>query len=322
MKETDYIFAVAKVRAIETHLIRQNELDSVVAAPDYETAVRLLRELGFDDLDESNEERVLQEKLRDALVFIRDIAPSRSALDFLLVKHDFHNMKACLKGLVTDIDYHSFLIEPSLVSVSEMETAIRERRYDSLPAFAAKALSNGYRLLAETMDGQQLDIWLDAVSLDTTLAMAKQSGDAFSVGLAETMVCLTNIKVAFRGLKTGKDRTFFETALAESDRLSKDTLITAALAGEEAFITCLQECGYTTLARSLGVSHSAFERETDNRLMDYVKGARYQSFGIAPLIGYYFARKSELTSIRILLCGKRNGVPEQHIRERMRVLYG
>ena len=70
MRETEYAYAVAKIRANELSLISSSQMETVIAAPDYETAVKLLAEMGFADLEGENEETVLKEKEQQAFKFI------------------------------------------------------------------------------------------------------------------------------------------------------------------------------------------------------------------------------------------------------------
>jgi V/A-type H+-transporting ATPase subunit C len=47
----------------------------------------------------------------------------------------------------------------------------------------------------------------------------------------------------------------------------------------------------------------------------------YHPFTIGPLAAYILARESEIRSVRIILTGKANDMPEETIRERIRKTY-
>ena len=321
MKDTAYVYAIGKIRALENSLITTAQMDAVIAATDYATALRMFGEMGMTDIDSENEESVLGRRFMDTFDLICSIAPSKEELSFLLVKNDFHNMKALLKALVTDTDPSPYLISPSIIDPEKLKSALADKQFSTLPEFAAAPFQEGYRVLTETMDGQEMDILLDRAALDATVRLASACGDAYCIALADRLVTLTDLKIALRGVRTGKDRRFFETALAECGGLRRDSLIEAALDGEEALLEYVGSIGFATLPQTVGCSFSSFERAADDLLMDTVRGAKYQSFGIAPLIGYYLARESEVKSARIILSGKRNGLPEAAIRERVRKLY-
>ncbi|HHY46370.1 MAG TPA: V-type ATP synthase subunit C, partial [Firmicutes bacterium] len=66
---------------------------------------------------------------------------------------------------------------------------------------------------------------------------------------------------------------------------------------------------------------SKFERDSDNFLMEYLKGAKYIPFGPEPVISYLLAKENEVQTLRMLLIGKANGLPGAVIRERLRDTY-
>jgi V/A-type H+-transporting ATPase subunit C len=68
-------------------------------------------------------------------------------------------------------------------------------------------------------------------------------------------------------------------------------------------------------------SFTAFERLSDNYLIDYIKPAKYIVFGVEPLIGYLLAKEHEMKLIRIIMIGKLNDLPPEVIKERLRDTY-
>lgn len=70
-----------------------------------------------------------------------------------------------------------------------------------------------------------------------------------------------------------------------------------------------------------GGSLFALERETDNHLLSIMKEAKYLTFGIEPLLGYFFAREQEQKMIRLVMTAKLLQVAPQLIKERLRQTY-
>ena len=68
-------------------------------------------------------------------------------------------------------------------------------------------------------------------------------------------------------------------------------------------------------------SMTQFEKEADNAVRDYVLQSNFISFGQEVLIEYLSALENEITSLRIILTGKRMGIPEAKLRERLRESY-
>jgi len=64
-----------------------------------------------------------------------------------------------------------------------------------------------------------------------------------------------------------------------------------------------------------------FERETDNYLMTVVERAKYQVFGLEPLIGHFIAKETEIKILRLVLIGKLMQINPEALKERLRLSY-
>ena len=48
---------------------------------------------------------------------------------------------------------------------------------------------------------------------------------------------------------------------------------------------------------------------------------KYETFQVGPIVAYIIARENEIKTAGIILAGKRNGLPEEFITERIREMY-
>ena len=78
--------------------------------------------------------------------------------------------------------------------------------------------------------------------------------------------------------------------------------------------------GSTELKENGGFT--SLEKLCDDALIRYVKDAKYVSFGIEPILAYAVAKQMEIKSARIILAGKKAGINEGLLRERVRETYG
>ena len=74
-------------------------------------------------------------------------------------------------------------------------------------------------------------------------------------------------------------------------------------------------------AEALKESDTAFERWCDNRVIRTIRSQKYRAFSAGPLAAYVLARENEIKTVRMILTGKQNGLPDQAIRERVREMY-
>jgi len=71
----------------------------------------------------------------------------------------------------------------------------------------------------------------------------------------------------------------------------------------------------------LASSLSELEREADNAVNAYLSGARKSNFGPAEVVTYLSALETEIMLLRIVLTGKRLGISNEKLKERLRDCY-
>ena len=108
-------------------------------------------------------------------------------------------------------------------------------------------------------------------------------------------------------------------ALADIPAFDKKALCEAAL--DDRIASFVSSLGFEKLSEALMSGTAAFEKASDDMLIDMVKDAKYKCLGISPLVAYYFATDAEVKTVRIVLSCKKNGIDNEIIRERVRVLY-
>lgn len=327
-KDTDYAFAVARIRANESSLLSSSDIEQLITTEDYQSAIRLLEEKGWMNSDNKEDIGVELKRLNQKTwQLLCEITPDIHELEFLIVKNDFHNIKAALKAFVseqtsssTSKETDSYVV-PSIVEPEMIKKAVYNKKYDELPTFAREAASKTYEVLIRSLDGQIVDIMLDAMALETIVKKAQSTGNSFIMGMAELMGVTANIKTALRAARTGKERQFLDTALCETNTLNKEALIEAAVGGQDELINYLANSSYAEASEMIKASTTAFEKWCDDIMMNYVKNARYICLGVEPIIAYYIAKDAEIKTIRIILSCKHNKLPPETIKERVRKLY-
>lgn len=322
MKDTEYTFAVARIRANETYLLDKSAMEQLLAAPDMRSALQLLADKGWDTggaLEDPN--AMLRRQTEEMWGLLTQVAPEPRELSFLTAKNDFHNCKAALKSLVSNQSPESYWLIPNTVPVDMIWDAVSNQNFSRLPSEMQQAAQEAYRLLVRASDGQRADTLLDRAALEAVKGRADETGSDFAKRLAELMCATANLKIALRAAHTGRGDGFLQEALCECETLRKSALIAAAGRGVQELTQYLSETAYADCVQAFSKSFAAFEKWCDDLLMEQLDGARRVSFGLAPLVSYYVARDSEIKNIRILLSCKRLGLPAEQIRERMREAY-
>lgn len=320
MRETEYTFAVARVRSNENKLLSYNELMSAVTASDYDEAVARLNGKGYE-ISGSNYAPALRQRLCDMWELIGSVLPDKSQFDSILIKNDFANLKLILKALVCQKSTEGLLVSPSVYSAVELEKAVRARENSHLPEILQHADRSAYRILTKTGFPQLADSVIDRAALEAAIKLAAAADNPIMSEIAEFEAAAADIKILYRCILTSKAKSFMERCVCECAAFSKKELIASALGSMDAFLEFLSHSDYAGAAEALKESPAAFEKYCDDRLIRILKKAKTQIFGIAPLAAYYYAVNTEVKNVRIILSAKQNALSEDAIRKRVRELY-
>jgi V/A-type H+-transporting ATPase subunit C len=112
-----------------------------------------------------------------------------------------------------------------------------------------------------------------------------------------------------------------ERMIAPCDSLDTEKLIDAAAEGMNELLKYLESTKYSDAVSVLKESPSAFERWCDNLIIRSMRPEIHNPFGLGPLAAYILARENEIKTVRIVLSGKRNSLPDESVRERVREMY-
>ena len=321
MSQEQYIYAVARVRSKELGLLDKSILEQLLSCKSYEDCLKILTDKGWGDHSGESTEEMLSKEREKTWEFIREQVEDMSVFDTFLYEKDFHNLKAAIKQVYIRKEVPNIYIGNGTIDAEIIYETVKNHDFSKLPVHMQDAAEEAYQIQMHHGDGQLCDIILDRAALDTLYLKAVESGNTLLIDYAELRVVTANINIAIRGAKTKKKPEFFEMALANCRTLNKIELMKASLAGVEAIYEYLLTTVYDDAVGALKQSFSAFERWCDNLIIKEIKPQKYNTTSISPLAAYILARENEIKTVRILLSGKLNDLPENAIRERLRDMY-
>ena len=322
MAKPDYIYAVARIRAKELLCFGSPAMEQLMACKTYEECLRMLNEKGWGNGSAGQTpESLLDGERNKTWEQLRELVEDMSVFDVFLYANDYHNLKAAIKENYAPSHGADIYSSNGTIDPAVFRQAADEHDFSVLPAGMRDAAEEAMSVLRETGDGQLCDIIIDKAALNAILQAGKASGDPLLAFYAEHTVATANIKTAVRCQKTGKSLAFIQRALAECDTLDVSLLAQTAVESFEAMIEYLGRTCYSGAAEALTQSASAFERWCDNRLIEKIRPQKYETSTIGPLAAWLLARENEIKTVSILLSGKRNGLSDDAIRERLREMY-
>lgn len=320
MKDTDYVYAVGRIRVKEISLLSSSEIGRLISAKTISEAVGILNSKGyeFEGLDYEN---AINNQRKQTWQLMKEILPDISSMNSIIIKNDYHNLKAAVKAAVTGTDSRTFLLSPSVYNPDEIYSAVLQKKFSSLPAEMADIAWKGYDILVRTKSAQLSDAVIDKGAMEAMLAYSKNNDSEVFNNIAQWTVACTDIKILFRCIEAGKSAEFMRYAVCSCDAFSSDEIIKFAAEGMDKFFEFLEKTRYGKGAEALKESPAAFEKFCDDGLMKIINDARMTAFGIDPLVAYFIAKETELLNVRIIMSGKINDIPEEVINARVRELY-
>ena len=304
----DYTYSVARIRAKEAFLLSKQDIEQLISAADYDEAVRLLRDK--NGIASEDELWQLLDGLADA-----------ETIRVLRLRADYHNIKAAVKAVFSDTDAKELLLDGGTEDKNIIYEAVRTRNYDMLDEELADTAEAATKLLLHTQDGQLCDLLIDKARLAAVENAAEQTRDSFIIGYAEMTADLANLRTALRCALTDRPRSFIENALYDGGSLNYSMLAAAAEGGTEKLFEYVSSTAYSDGVQYMKSGAAVFEKWCDDRIMELMDTAKYDSFSAAPIIAYAYAAETELNTIRLILSAKKSGFDNDIIRERVRRLY-
>ena len=318
MRETDYAYAVSRIRAQELKLLSKQDLEQLISCNTETECLRMLADRGWNT--EQGASAMLKEEMAKTWSLLRELAPDPSVFSVFLIKNDYHNLKAAIKSVLAKAGGTSLFLPEGEVDAKVIRKAAETGDVSLLPASMQEPAAEAREVLLRTGDGQLADVILDQAALNGILAAGNAAGGWFAQ-YAETVAATTNMKIAARAQRTKKQADFYRRALAPCKTLDVEALAAAAQQGEKELAAYLDHTPYAKGAELLFVSFAAFERWCDDQVMEQIRPAKTKPFGPEPLAAYLLARETEIQAVRILLSVKHNRLPADILRERLREMY-
>ena len=323
MRDADYIYAVACIRAKEKTLLTYADVQTMVGMKSEKEVLSYLTEKGWGNGSvDADMETVLSEEEEKQMKLLRTLGVDERIIDTLFIQELYHNLKAAIKEVCTGLDDSQAFYEHEKYGKNELMQIIREKDFEKLPEDMAAVAKEALDVMLTTRDGQRLDVMIDRACLDAIEKEAATTKDKFLADYAETKVVISDIKIAVRAANTRKSLKIIEQALAPNRRLDVKGLAIAAANSRDAVYEFLNKAGFGAAVEALKDSFSAFEKWCDDHVMKTLMNQKTNIQSSGPVVAFFLAKQNEIKTARIIMTAKANGFSNEIISERVRKMYG
>ena len=330
MKQSTYHELNPLVRLKELDLLAPELMARMIKAEDLTEVEALFRgtiygEFLSDDFYESFEEALgtAQDNLLAELV---KIIPDPNVIWIYTMRFTFHNLKALIKADLLDRNFDELYIYDGFYSLEQIKTAIRTGQASGLPDILLDSIREVREHFEESNSLQGIDIILDRKFLYCQRKIADMINEPELTQEVISFIDFTNILMTARGIKQKRSRNFMSTALSSQGSIPKEELLDCVEVGLEKLISYLRTTTYNEIIEPIiednTIDLSQLERLCDDYLTSFYETAQTQAFGPLPVLALLNAKAIETKNLRLIITGKRVGLTDDQIRERMRETYG
>jgi len=330
-KNEDYSFVCGYIASRDKYLLTQERIDRMLESKTADDALRILLEMNYGEEIESISpiefEAILSGELEKAYSFVLPFVPDRSYFEMFLYPGDYHNIKTLLKAESLGIEADELLMETGTIPAADLKDLVRERNYDDMRDIMADGMKDALEEYSLSHDPQCIDLILDkACYKDMSLLVSGLNSDFIKEYMA-LRIDLINLTTFIRIREMGKPPGFYSKGFVEGGNIPEQVFEDGFEEHVEQFAERLDNYGlHDVLIKSAKMIRetgriTVLEKLCDNYLMEYLKQAKYITYGIEPLIAYIAARENEIKTVRIIMAGKLAGISPDLLRERVREPY-
>ena len=324
------IFAqsIGRIRFLETKMLDAAKIEALLDSKNFTDCKNMLLETTYGSfINMPSYEDGLRLAIENLYKDMRAIVPVKEIIDVLSARYDVHNIKCIIKGIITGIDTDHLLIDAGTISKIEMKSKIKEKNYKKMPDILRDCIIEAFSIYDNSHDPQLIDITLDRAAYKYMLEIAGTSGFDFMTDITKRMIDILNIKSFVRIKSQNRDIDVLEKAFIDGGYLKLELFAGFMNYSMDKFAAKIiyteyskwYEGGFKDYLTTNDIGY--IEKYGDNYLLDYLKKAKFISFGPEPIVAYIIAIENEIKILRIILTGKKNDVSEDLIRERLRDIY-
>lgn len=327
-RDTDYLHATARVRALENSMLGSKSLVKMVDAKNAEEAFKVLTDASIGQGHElSNYEDAFRDNLLEAYDIVDKLSPLPGLADIFRYKYDGHNLKTAIKSRKLDKDCSGILSPLGNVPAAKLLEELDQKEFTTLNPLLAAAGLDAADQMAKSGDPQTVDIIIDKAVLEAMTADAAAIDNSFLSLFVQSQADIANIRACVRLMRMKKELPMLRRVLVAGGTIPLQKLFDAYSKGyEEIFEVVLASRYGAMLEPSFDglraeSTLSLFEKLCDNYMVSLFSKVRFIAFGIEPLISYLYGKECETSAARIVLASKLSGVPAPQITERLREAY-
>ena len=333
MRDTDYKGINTLIRTYELRLLKREDFERLIKADSLKAALDFLKSTDY----EIDTEAVLHDKrfneflmthLSNVYEELYEVAPQPELVDLFSLRYSYHNLKVMLKERFLEQDHSELLIPIGRLSLESLRNLIETQESSSAHPIMTEAVKAVIEEFEESQRIEAVTVYMDTYYLRHLRAISNDLNNPTITKITDLIIDMYNLSTVVRSRKQGKPRSHLYALLSSAGSVSKQEMIDESINGPVAVIKKLYggQTYSSELEKVISDNNTVQTLKLDklqaDLIHDVVSSGLYEAFGPMALLGYLYAKETEVTNLRLLLVGKDNGINEDILRERVRQVYG
>lgn len=329
IQDVDYLYASTRIKALERTLVTNERLRRMAEAKSDDELLKVLDECGYGEINEISQiPAAIAKKRHDVIYDALQLAPDKKVVQIFLLRYDYHNLKAIIKGQAANTEYESTLMESGSIPVKQMMATAGNTIIGAdgqLSSIMKQAANEARDLLARTGDPRLSDTVLDRACFAEMLMLAKEAESSFLVEYVKLYIDSINLRTAVRLKRMDQDSSLITKYFIDGGNVSSARLKTEIT--PESLVSVFEATPLKSAALAAadalreGTGLAFVDTQAENALLNYLKNAKYIAFGEQHIAAYIAARETEFTAVNMVMAGRKAGLSSEDVMERLRETY-
>ena len=327
MPQNSAVYAVSRIRSRERTLFNRDAVKRLAASSAKE-ALRMLIDANYGAMPDASildTDAMIESELERTYELVREVTTKPSLTDIFFLASDITNLKLYIKLRITGSKETPAVARGGVYEPAELKRMVENGDYKELPGAIADAMADiEADIAADRVDPAMISVKLDQSYIDHAIS----SGDAFIQAYFKATADFDNLITLARLSALNAPVERLKKLLLSGGDIPKELIIKHYLSPREQLSRELPAGQFKEQLKkgleeyALSSNAMALERARDNALMRFASRGKNDIDTIAPVIGFLLAKRQEAKVIRLIMTALRNGLSEEAINERTRVLYG
>ncbi|MBO7406051.1 MAG: V-type ATPase subunit [Clostridia bacterium] len=321
-QDTNYAYAVGRIRVLEKSLLKDSDYDALIDAS--------------DEVFETQVAGTLTTRFTDTVREVMKFAPEPDVLSIFLLPADYGNAKICVKSIAGRSEVSGELPELSSGGMLPPEMiwdAVRTGERGKLDPGMFRAITRAMEELSVSGSARKADMILDRacfINMRELVSKGCYFTRRYMGRYLDIYADWTNILTAERIASTGGDAQLFKAAylrgsipssvfvdnLSMKRRAYDGTAYAEHIDNLRAGLNSLQTGDN---AQSERIDIVTLEKIADNFMARYLAENKSEPYRIDALAAYLGALKLETQNLRIIAVGRRSGAYKDTVRNLLRL---